>query len=154
MRILTTAALSLILALGLVATAMANKNNVYRWTDAQGRVHYSDKPPANGDFDRVNVRAGPTAQDSEAEAGTDTATTATNTADTKAADNAAAEAARNAENEAIRAERCKTAQRNLAALRSDLEVEADFDGERRSLTAAERQAQIERNQQSVELNCK
>lgn len=29
---------------------------VYKWTDEQGRVHYSDKPPASGKAEQVKIR--------------------------------------------------------------------------------------------------
>lgn len=35
-----------IILLGVSAQAMADDPQVYRWTDAQGTVHYSDQPPA------------------------------------------------------------------------------------------------------------
>jgi len=35
-----------LLALGISALAMADEPQLYRWTDAQGTVHYSDQPPA------------------------------------------------------------------------------------------------------------
>ena len=35
-----------LLALGLSAAAMADDPQLYKWTDTQGTVHYSDQPPA------------------------------------------------------------------------------------------------------------
>src|ERR1700756_4638301 len=35
-----------LLALGVSAIAVADDPQLYRWTDAQGTVHYSDQPPA------------------------------------------------------------------------------------------------------------
>ena len=43
---------ALLIGLGLsllLATAASHADGtVYKWTDAQGRVHYSDRPPADG----------------------------------------------------------------------------------------------------------
>jgi hypothetical protein len=39
--------LALSLCAGLMLIAAAQADNVYRWVDAQGHVHYSQTPPAN-----------------------------------------------------------------------------------------------------------
>lgn len=44
---------SLLLCLALAPAAQAG---VYKWTDEQGRVHYSDTPPAKGKAEEVKVR--------------------------------------------------------------------------------------------------
>lgn len=149
MRILITATLSLTLSLGLISGAAASKNQVYRWTDAKGQVHYSDKPPADAQFDRVKIRDSAPASD------TDPATAAA-TAQSQGNNTPAGTPAPRpdqAEKDAQRAERCKTAQRNLAALRSELDVEIEADGQKRLLNPEERLEQISRNEKAVALNC-
>jgi hypothetical protein len=47
-------------ALLLPATAMAQ---IYRWTDSSGQIHYSQTPPDEGSYERVNPAAGPTGSD-------------------------------------------------------------------------------------------
>jgi len=48
------AGLALLCALSLlVFTAQAG---VYKWTDDQGRVHYSDAPPATGQAEQLKIR--------------------------------------------------------------------------------------------------
>ena len=42
-RRLLPVALSLLLGVGL-----ATAGDIYRWTDADGRVHYGDQPPPQG----------------------------------------------------------------------------------------------------------
>ena len=46
-----------------LAAAGAGAQGVYRWTDAQGKVYYTDKPPPNAKStevaDRINSYAGP-----------------------------------------------------------------------------------------------
>lgn len=42
-----------LLALGVSAMAMADDPQLYRWTDAQGTVHYSDQPPSTPAADLV-----------------------------------------------------------------------------------------------------
>lgn len=140
MRILPTA----ILALTVCCAGAAGATEVYRWTDEKGVTHYSDTPPSNTRYERVNVRTGK-ATSSEAETGTNE----------EAATDAATPPARTQAqvDPAVRAERCQTARRNLIALRSNLDVTAEFDGETRALTAEERERQIAQNERVVAANC-
>lgn len=56
------AARALLIGLGLsllLATAASHADGtVYKWTDAQGRVHYSDRPPADGAAQAIAVNTG------------------------------------------------------------------------------------------------
>lgn len=137
MRILPTA----ILALAVCCTGTVSATEVYRWTDDKGVTHYSDTPPANKKYERMNVRTGTVrepVQEAAEEAATDAATPARTMAQV---------------DPAVRAQRCETAQRNLIALRSNLDVTAEFDGETRNLTAEERTTQIAQNERIVAANC-
>ena len=49
--------LRIFLLLGLVCTCYTAQAVVYKWADAQGRIHYSDRPP-EGDVKR-GMRANP-----------------------------------------------------------------------------------------------
>lgn len=141
MRILPTAILALALALALCCAGTASATEVYRWTDDKGVTHYSDTPPANKNYERVNVRTGKVsepAQEPAEAAAADAATPARTMAQV---------------DPAVRAQRCETAQRNLIALRSNLDVTAEFDGETRNLTAEERTTQIAQNERIVAANC-
>jgi len=40
----------------LVALPCAARADIYRWTDAQGRVHYAQTPPPDGDYRKVDPR--------------------------------------------------------------------------------------------------
>lgn len=44
-----------LLLLCLLAAAVAAAD-IYRWTDAEGRIHYSDKPPADRKAKQVKIR--------------------------------------------------------------------------------------------------
>jgi len=46
------------LAVALAAAAAHADGTVYKWTDAQGRVHYSDRPPADGEGQAVPINTG------------------------------------------------------------------------------------------------
>ena len=46
-----------VVALTLAALALSPAlAGVYKWTDAQGVLHFSDKPPADGNADQVQLR--------------------------------------------------------------------------------------------------
>lgn len=137
MRILPT----VILALAACCAGAASATDVYRWTDEKGVTHYSDTPPGNKKYERVNVRTGKASepvQELQQEAPPKPTAPARATAQV---------------DPAVRAERCQNARRNLIALRSNLDVTAEFDGETRTLTPEERATQLEQNEKIVSANC-
>jgi len=109
-------------AVALVFTASpAVAQQVYKWKDARGVTHYSEKPPASGQY---------TTQD----AVRDPATAAP--ASASATDNAPSAAD----------SRCTTARRNLANLQTGQPVQMDSDGDGKldqPLTDTERSNQME-----------
>lgn len=52
-RVLAALGLGLLCGLALLPAAQAG---VYKWTDDQGRIHYSDAPPAKGSAEQVKIR--------------------------------------------------------------------------------------------------
>jgi hypothetical protein len=112
----------------------ASASDVYRWVDEKGVSHYSDKPPADGKFERVNVRAGG----------------ATAVAPSPEAD---AQASPKDDPALARTERCRSARTNLAALRSGLEVSIEDNGKTRALSENERLEYADRNERIIALDC-
>ena len=54
--------LVLVLALGVAGSALAQTGGatkVYKWTDKDGRVHYSSTPPPEGEVKELKVRSAP-----------------------------------------------------------------------------------------------
>lgn len=106
----------------LFASMSAGAQEIYKWKDAKGVTHYSEKPPAQGDYStrdsvRDPVGAAVASAAPEAEAGP-----------APAADDS----------------RCDTARRNLAALQRPVELQFDSDGDGkpdRAMNQAERQQQ-------------
>ncbi len=133
-----------VLVLGVMTAASAQQ--VYRWVDVNGVVHYSDQPPPDKKSAQVvNVRTSKSAKLSPEEiAAADAA---------EKAKPEAIQAAKKVQDDAQRAKYCQTARVNLLALNSGNEVTQDFDGMRRALTPEERAAQIEKNQRIVDANC-
>ena len=42
------------------ASGIAFANDIYKWTDADGNVHYGDRPTANATEERLAISSGPT----------------------------------------------------------------------------------------------
>ncbi|KAF1689373.1 DUF4124 domain-containing protein [Pseudoxanthomonas taiwanensis] len=125
MRILARTCL-LILTAGLCAAAWAG--NVYRWKDANGVTHASDRPPPGQRYETRRVAADP--------------------------DAAPAQAAQQPAEDP----RCTTARSNLALLdQAGTEVQQDVDGDGkpdRTLDAEERAAQRELAQAAIKAYCR
>jgi hypothetical protein len=104
MRIRVVTALPLLLA----TCAVAQAGDYYKWTDAQGTVHYSQTPPTDHDSKAVYVNDGNPAAPLP---GMNAATTP----EQKAAQQANRAAVQNANAQAVAAN-CKTAQQNISDL--------------------------------------
>ena len=51
---------ALALALALLTASLAGAADIYRWTDAQGNVHFADAPPADVKSERLRMDSKPT----------------------------------------------------------------------------------------------
>lgn len=120
------AVLLLIMSFGVSAAEL------YRWTDARGVTHYTDKPPRGVNAERVATKR--------------PATLGNPARDTEAAE----EEAPNPD-----AERCKAEQDRLSILQSNKRVQMENrDGTVRELSDAEIQQEIEFSQRAVDRFCK
>lgn len=52
----TRRALAVAMVIALAVAQPSTQAGVYKWTDAQGVLHFSDKPPADGKADQVRLR--------------------------------------------------------------------------------------------------
>lgn len=145
----------MIIMLALLATPSGA--DVYKWTDAQGKVHYGDRPPALNTPKPLNLQASEAAEARAAEmrrkAADETARKrleAGKAQEAKAAEQAAhvAEAQRKVEN-------CRRARGNLELLqRANMRLSTvDAQGNSRMLDAAARQAEVERANRMISENC-
>ena len=150
----------LVLALLTAAPAAAQ---VYQWRDADGRVHYSDVPPPQGEA--ITVRPARKATAPAEAAGTPAAgaakpkTLADKELEFRQRRAAAAEAEAKAEQErTLAAERqraCEQARNQLAGLRSGQRmVRYTSTGGREHIDDAGRAAEIERTQKYADSVCK
>ena len=116
---------------------------VYRWTDADGVVHYSDRPGV-ADAQRLEATPGRVAPSASARGNASEAPARPGPED----------AAGDAETRAVRAEQCQKARERLARFEQAQEiVAADADGEQRTLDADERVQTIVRTRQQVAALC-
>ena len=140
----------ILLALACTAASAlaADKQQVYKWTDANGVVHFSDAPPPK---DTQNVQ-------SMRLVGGTTATASSTEDEGKAA---AADASKTVASappppaaEDARAKECEQAQRNLKVLQSDLPVsELGADGKVKPIEDKERAARIAGVQDRIAQYC-
>jgi hypothetical protein len=151
----TTTGIRGLLLISLTASvwnAPLTAGSVYKWTDARGRVHYSDRP-ADADSGSVKIRPAPQpplaavqerrirqqkllrAFDEEREIDRQ-------------------KAAKAREDKRLRADNCASARQTLEAYRDARYLyDEDADGERRILSHAERTQATEKMRQAVEYWC-
>jgi hypothetical protein len=131
------------------ATAFAAQSQVYKWTDAQGVVHYSDAPPpiaqANVQQVRISGSDRPRAIESDAAAAA---------SDAKSAD-ASPEKVAQATPANSHDKDCATARSNLELLQSKFQVSVtSSDGKAVALDDKARQAQIADMNAQIATYCK
>lgn len=141
-------------ALLLAFLAMNSQAGVYKWTDSEGRVHYTDTPPARQAAQLVR-----TDKANEAEADAARRALADKLSESERRRKAAqeAEAKRQAEEEQKRkqAENCQRARDQLTLLQQSRRIgRVDAQGQRYVMEEAERQAAIAEAQKRVGELCK
>jgi hypothetical protein len=130
-------AILLVLACGAISAHAATKDQVYKWTDANGVVHYSYTPPPNDtqDVKSMHIVGDTTVEAPRAAASDDKTKPASATTPP-----ANAGVPDNADN---RAKECDQAKRNLALLQSPYPVsELGPDGKPQPIDDKERGARI------------
>lgn len=144
----------------------------WKWRDADGQIHVSDRPPPN-DIPEKNLLQRPklpTARAATAGAAASAASAPGATASTaaprvdpelearrrKADQEQQAKAKADEErNAAIRADNCRRARQNLATLESGVRIaRANEKGERVILDDAARAAELRETQQAIQSNCR
>lgn len=134
------------LALTAASTAFAASGQVYKWTDAQGVVHYSDAPPPSTQANVQTVRV--TGGDRPHDVGATTSepnATQQQPGQNQVAQNAPSDFAKN----------CATARSNLELLQSKYQVSVtDSNGKALALDDKSRQVQIADMNAQISLYCK
>lgn len=139
--------LALLLALAMTTPAQAE---IYKWTDKQGGVHYSETPPAGIKYETLNPRFAPAqaAPAAQPQAAPD------NEQQKQEKQRAEQERAYKEEQARIRQQNCEAAQKRLANLQSAPRIViTNPDGTVQRLNDEERQARIDEVQAQVSQNC-
>ena len=125
---------------------------IYKWTDAQGRVHYSDRP-ADADSGTLKIRPAPQPPQADMRE-RQTRQQKLLRAFEEERDLDRQKAAKAREEKRIRADNCASARQNLEAYRNARYLyDEDDSGERRILSHAERDQATEKMRQAVEYWC-
>lgn len=148
---------SVLLLLLLFAFALpAGAQTFYKWTDAQGNVHYTDEPPAQGDYEEVRPATGPA--DSETASAAERLQSwrerQVESAEREAEERAEREEAERAE--AIRAENCTRARENARVLEQNTRIllpAGEEGGEPERMTDEERLRRLEEARAAVAEFC-
>jgi Tfp pilus assembly protein PilV len=137
------------LALAAASTAFAASGQVYKWTDAQGVVHYSDAPPptTQANVQTVRVTGGDRPHDVAGSAPAEADATQ-QPGQNQVAQNAPAAANDHSKD-------CATARSNLELLQSKFQVNVtDSNGKAVALDDKSRQVQIADMNAQISLYCK
>lgn len=145
--------LSCVFALGLATTSQAQ---MYSWKDANGKIHYGDRPPAEKQVQPRKVQGAPS-ETSDVEAARKAG--AERKFDEREKQAKAEEGTKKpAEDPAqakIREDNCKRAKANLASLESgQARFSINDKGERVALDGSVREAELARARKSVDDWCK
>ncbi|MFA7552744.1 MAG: DUF4124 domain-containing protein [Spongiibacteraceae bacterium] len=128
------------LAISMTTSLHAQQNGLYRWTDANGTVEYSDRPPEGIKSEFIKY-SGSTHKSSSTATSTDTPTEQTNAP----------------QKMEILPEKdpelCKQAQQNLKALESARIRITEPDGSKRLLSEDEKEEQRDNARQFIKINC-
>ena len=136
-----------LLAMTAASTAFAAGGQVYKWTDAQGVVHYSDAPPptTQTNVQTVRVTGGDRPHDVPASA----------PAEANAVQPGQNQVAQNTPAAADRSKDCATARNNLELLQSKFQVTVtDSGGKSVPLDDKTRQVQIADMNAQIAVYCK
>ena len=126
--------------LALLSAVPAQAATVYKWTNDQGVVQYTDAPPEGRQFQKLEIGGG---------------VARSGTAETEAPATAATDAAATPQSESMQ-RACEAAQANVTKFEQNEVVLMDLDGDGQNdeLTPLQREEQLTRNQNLVKRFCK
>jgi len=125
----TTTYVLILTAFCLVASHSSAAKTVYRWTDANGQVHYSDRPPPEGQAETLTVKNPPRKRTSEPQTAEEPAADDNKTpaeapaiSEEQAAAREAMKRQQEEQKKIIRKKNCGIARKNLKTLKSTVRV--------------------------------
>ena len=143
-----------LLFLGTLAVSVHAHAELYKWTDAQGKVHYTDQPPTLKAQVIKHSTAGQADITSQATQSLDAKDQAYQKR-RKEADEARAKADKEAEQARVQREKCDKARNNLSTLQNTPRVyTTDAAGQRTYMDDAARASALASSQKAVSDFCK
>lgn len=142
-----TLKIGLLISITSLLATTTQAQQVYKWKDEKGRLHYTQTPPPARYAQAVNIKERPTpAPATNGQKSAAAGTTATNTDNKATASKPAPK---------LSASDCKAMQDNLALLQTGRRLyENDAGGERAYMTEERRAQQIQTYQQNIANGCK
>jgi hypothetical protein len=135
------------------ASPAADTQDIYKWTDDQGEVHYTQFPPPGGKAEKLR-EAPPPAQSPETNENKLQKQVETMEQQNKEQQQGAKDAKQWAEIQKIRRSNCETANKNLANLQRGGNIRyMGSDGKVIRLTEEERQKRIDEANKQIKENC-
>jgi hypothetical protein len=127
-------------AFALVSVLPAQAATVYKWTNEQGVVQYTDAPPEGRQFQKLDIGGG---------------VARSGASETEAPATAATDAAATPQSESMQ-RACEAAQANVEKFEQNQVVLMDLDGDGQNdeLTPLQREEQLTRNQNLVKRFCR
>ena len=136
------------------AVSGAAHAGLYKWTDSQGKIHYSDQPPSTDARSIGRSAPGTSAITRDAQQSLDEKDAAYQQR-RKSADEARAKADAESEQARIKRDNCEKARNNLATLQNSARVyTTDSTGQRRYMDDASRTGAMASSQKAVQENCR
>lgn len=136
---------ALFLAVLLACSSLLAAPTIYKWTDDDGVVHYSEDPPADADYQPVSTSLPATSdRGSEDDSESDNGEAASETDQSETQEGPDPE---------LVAERCEQARSNLKLLQENTRLMTNDRGSERRLTREERQERIENLQEFIDEWC-
>jgi len=137
-KICITTGLTLFLSTNLLA-------GTYKWTDEEGNVHYSQRPPPGAEYEKVKIDKPP--QPSSTNPAPSYGSSSSEDAGSKAVADAVAK------NEDFRKKNCAAAKENLKVYQVYSRVKGE-DGKIRTLSPKEREEKVQASKDAIREFCK
>jgi prophage tail gpP-like protein len=137
---------------GLFAWSAAGSAGMYKWTDADGNVQYTQQPPPDG-IEAENLKPPPRV-DTETAVEDLNKTIEDSAAQAEAQQTQEEEAAKTAEEQRKHQEQCDQLNAQLAGLHRPRISTVDEEGNRVRMSEEERQSSIQKITEIIEKNCK
>lgn len=136
------------LSLLISTTAQAG---MYKWTDEQGNVHYSQQPPRDKQYEKMKVDKAPRSANTPSES---TSATGSGNGGTSSGQNPESKTVEDeiSKNAAVRSQNCEAAKKNLQVYQIYRRVKGE-DGKIRVVSEKEREEQIQRSKDAIREFC-